>query len=691
MPVSVVNARPVFSVCMVYCYLSDSYSNLAHKQLFDAAAAALRVDAAGLDSLLLGHQVVAVDAAPLDAVVLRPHSITLLIFVPRGGLLSIPALGYGSWLLDGVPLSGLAGFDNPFEQFIQQKVALEAWLAPRLSAEQANLRFITGVVVFGAPITFGSDVEPALNSAAATGFQLLPNLAELPRRLRQLATPEIDLSVADLAADFSAASGSDKVAFHTDESALAAVFATPVAANQVHGASEIDEAEEDFDQESPRPADFLTQKARQLWGWLGAADIPDDDPPYGQESAAARSEEKQHLEHLRQQMQADLTNQLQALEAREAERERNIAQLRAELAQAPPVAAEATALVSRLGAETREKAALEVEMQASRVESAARNQELDAKIQQLSHLIERLNSQSQAPAPVVPHPATSAFATAPYAAPVTVVAEPLRTPKAMLNTQATPTGLAWSAAVVVSVRAMAIRLRQQPWPQWLQSRLALLAGVVAMVILVGWGLSHLGSSSPVPYQENGRWGFADSSGKPVIPATFTAASPFQAGRAVVVKDGAYGFLDENGKEVVPPVYDALNPYADGYARARVGDAYTFVNEKGEEFDSYYFNAFDFAEGNAAVLDHRGWYYISGPAEPAKPVIFIEAYSFVNGLARVKLVDGYTYINPSYLNDPSEDTKPFGRYQLATDFVEGRAHVTQNGRSFIIDKHGEEIK
>ena len=684
MPAAAVDARPVFSVCMVYCYLSDSYSNLAHKQLFDAAAAALRVDAAGLDSLLLGHQAVAADIAPLDAVVLRPHSITLLIFVPRGGLLSIPALGYGSWLLDGVPLSGLAGFDNPFEQFIQQKVALEAWLAPRLSAEQANLRFITGVVVFGAPVTFGSDVEPALNSAAATGFQLLPNLVELPRRLRQLATPEIDLSVADLAADFSAASGSDEVA-------LAAAFATPVAVNEVNGASETDEAEEDLDQESPRPADFLTQKARQLWGWLGAADIPDDDPPYGQESAAARSEEKQHLEHLRQQMQADLTSQLQALEAREAERERNIAQLRAELAQAPPVAAEATALVSRLGAETREKAALEVEMQASRAESAARNQELDTKIQQLSQLIERLNSQSQAPAPVVPPPAASAFATAPPATPVTAVAEPLRTPKAMPNTQATPTGLAWSAAVLVSVRAMAVRLRQQPWRQWPQSRLALLAGVVAMVILVGWGLSHLGSSSPVPYQENGRWGFADSSGKPVIPATFTAASPFQAGRAVVAKDGAYGFVDENGKEVVPPVYDALNSYADGYARARVGDAYTFVNEKGEEFDSYYFNAFDFAEGHAAVLDHRGWYYVSGPAEPTKPVIFIEAYSFVNGLARVKLADGYTYITPSYLDDPSEDTKPFGRYQLATDFAEGRARVTQNGRSFIIDKHGEEVK
>ena len=135
---------------------------------------------------------------------------------------------------------------------------------------------------------------------------------------------------------------------------------------------------------------------------------------------------------------------------------------------------------------------------------------------------------------------------------------------------------------------------------------------------------------------------------------------------------------------MPPAYDALNPYAGGYARARVGDAYTFVDEKGEEFDAYYFNALDFAEGHAAVLDHRGWHYISGPTEPDKPVIFSEAYSFVDGLARVKLPDGYTYITPDYLNDPSAGTKPFGRYQLAADFADGQARVTQNGRSFLID-------
>ena len=230
------------------------------------------------------------------------------------------------------------------------------------------------------------------------------------------------------------------------------------------------------------------------------------------------------------------------------------------------------------------------------------------------------------------------------------------------------------------------------WGQRLpKPRLAVVAGAVAILVLGAWGLSHLGGGPPVPYQENGRWGFADAKGQPVIPAQFTAAGPFQGGRAVVAKDGAYGVVNEEGQEVVAPAYDALNPYAGGYARARVGEAYTFVDEKGEEFDHYYYNALDFAEGHAAVLDHRGWHYISGPAEPAQPVIFSEAYPFADGLARVKLADGFTYITPDYLDRPGAGTKPFGRYEQATDFADGKARVSQNGRSFEIDKSGAEVK
>ena len=665
---------------MVHSFLASPFAAAAQASQFAAVEAALRADA-DTDALLLGNLVLADDTAPIDAVVVRPHSITLLVLVPRGGRLSIPALGYGRWQLDGLPLPGPEDFDNPYEQVAQQKGALQTWLSHRFGPGQANLQFLTGLVLFGAPVVFAPDVEPALNGATA-GFQLLSDAADLPRRLRQLASPEIDLTAADLAewaAEWTAFAAGPPAAFSPPTESV------------------------------PATADasgFIGKQARAIWGWLGAADVPDDDPPYGYAppDVAARNEEKHQLEQLRLQMQADLSQQLQALEAREAERERSIGQLRAELAQAPTVASEATALVSRLSAETRAKAALEAEMQASKAESIARNKELDVKIQQLNQLIDQLSARSAAAgaAPVAAaarQPESGAAAVS--APPVPAAAPRVASATAAVAASAPPAPAAAPRVASAAVPVAAPAPRQFEWPPLLRQlsqrvlqlpRSGLVAVGVGVLGLAGLLFSQSGSDAPVPFQENGRWGYADASGQPVVPAQYAAASPFLAGQAVVAKDGAYGFVNEEGKEVVPLAYDALNPYAGGFARARVGDAYTFIDADGQEFDQYYFNALDFAEGHAAVLDHRGWHYITGSAEPAAtPPIFVEAYSFADGLARVKLPDGYTYISPDYLADPSRGTKPFGRYTQAADFANGKARVTQDGRSFIIDKDGEEVK
>ncbi|GAA4046908.1 hypothetical protein GCM10022409_36230 [Hymenobacter glaciei] len=726
---------------MVSLFLAAPFTDPARAAQFAAVRAALDSDTS-TDSLLLGNLVLEDGAAPLDAVVVRPHSIALLVLVPRGGVLGIPALGYGGWQLGSVPLAGSDGFDNPFEQFRQQKTLLESWLGPRFTPAQANLQFISGVVVFEAPLTFGPDVEAALNDAP-TGFQLVAGPAELPRRLRQLATPEIDLTAADLA----------EWAAELNEFA-AAVPPDAQTHTTVTSPGDLSDA-------AAQPAgSFLGGKARALWGWLGANDIPDDDLPYGAASSLmARNEEKQQLEQLRQQMQADISAQLQALETREAERERSISQLRAELAQAPPVAAEATALVSRLGAETREKAALEAEMEASRAELAARNQELDAKIQQLSQLIGQLSAVPVAAAPAVPVlPATALEpgpALAPEPAPAAPMAPAFASPVAATKAEPVPVGdkatMAPDEAVAPAITAVegssshgpvsaednptpvakaapapaaapvtaalpaaatepvADRLRAfgkraqaagagaLPHLQQLgaaaraRHRVLLGAAGAVVVVLLVWMFVHRSGTAPVPYQENGRWGYADAGGAPVIKAQFASAAPFQDGQAVVEQDGAFGLVDEDGKQVVAPAYDAINPYHGGFARVRVGEAYTFLEKDGQEFDHFFFNALDFAEGHAAVLDHRGWFYISGPEVPDSPPMFREAYSFVDGLARVRLPDGYTFITPDYLTDPASGTKPFGRYKLAADFVDGKARVTQNGRSFLINKDGEEVK
>ena len=177
-------------------------------------------------------------------------------------------------------------------------------------------------------------------------------------------------------------------------------------------------AETSYEQE---PAGFWEQKARQLWGWLGAEDVPAD-PPYGPIPPPAGGAAEQHrLEQLRRQMLDELQQQRREMEARETAREHSIAQLRQQLAATPSAATEVAALQARLTAETQEKNRLAAAIEAARAEAEIRNRELEARMQQLGQQVQQLQTP---PAPPVP------AAVAPTAGPATSAARPSPAPTA---------------------------------------------------------------------------------------------------------------------------------------------------------------------------------------------------------------------------------------------------------------------
>ena len=307
--------------------------------------------------LLLGNVQLHPRMPPLDAVLIRPHSITVLLLVPRGGHLHIPALRYGAWQLNGQPLP-VQGADNLFTWYQQQKPLLTEWLSEQWDMLPASLPPLTALVVFAAPTTFSAQVEQQLrHQAAADDFQLLGNLSQLPRRLRQL-----PMSGNVLAAE------------------LLQNWAPPLTEESQHF--------------RPTPsnattlADYWQQKAQQLWRWLGADDLPTD-PSYSLLPDAAALQ--QH-EQLRRELQAEFRQQQQAQADRETALTHHIAQLHHQLAQATT------------GPDQSEKAALATALQTARAEAATRHQELDTRIQQLSSLITQLQpAAAVAPArPLVP-------------------------------------------------------------------------------------------------------------------------------------------------------------------------------------------------------------------------------------------------------------------------------------------------
>ncbi|MCB2410786.1 hypothetical protein [Hymenobacter lucidus] len=430
---------------MLHSFLFAPFSNPTHQAQYQAVQEALQQEAAAEPTLLLGNFAVADQA--FDAVIIRPHSLTTLVFVAEPGQLTIGQLGQDTWQLGGQPLA------NPFRTLQRQQPVLAAWLGTDLSPTPIQSQDITGIVVFTEQATFGPSVEQQVRQQPeAESFQLLRHAAQLPRRLWPLVRPGINLAPAALL------NWARELAEEPE--------ADPTVAEEVA--------------DLVAPIGYWEHKAGQLWRWLGAEDIPLD-MPYGYppaDAAAASRDEKQRLEQIRQQVRAELQAQTQATAAREAEREQLIGQLQSQLRQSSAQAPETAALQTRLAAETQQKAALQEAIRVAQAESAARNQALDARIEQLGSLIQELQNR--------PTTATPASAAPVVSAPAAVAAG---TPRPATVARTRPVAKAAPAA--------------GRWQlQW--HRAAVVAAVAGGLGWAAWGIAHIAKEltdkAPAPTQ-----------------------------------------------------------------------------------------------------------------------------------------------------------------------------------------------
>jgi hypothetical protein len=348
---------------MLVSILYVPFADAGRQRQYEAVRAALEAESSAPVTVLLGN-LGAFSPIQADILVVRPSSLALGVLTPQAGKLTIPALAAGAWLLNGQPLPGHAESDNPFAQYQQQLPVALAWLSEHFGLPETELPPCAGIALFDAPLTFGPEVETHLHRAAHD-FQLIGEAAQLPARLRQhlAAEPFID---ADELLDWGEWLASEPYVPHSNGIAESRSFAGGLLGS---------------------PTNFLEQKLRQLWRWLGAEDIPTD-PPYGgppPNQHLRDQQEQARLQQLRQELQAELHQQRQEAAAREAVRTQELTLLRQQLAQAGPSATEREA-------EQRAKAALEESLRTARAELATRNNELDARIQQLGQLIGQLQA-----------------------------------------------------------------------------------------------------------------------------------------------------------------------------------------------------------------------------------------------------------------------------------------------------------
>ncbi|MFA7336242.1 MAG: WG repeat-containing protein [Candidatus Obscuribacterales bacterium] len=115
------------------------------------------------------------------------------------------------------------------------------------------------------------------------------------------------------------------------------------------------------------------------------------------------------------------------------------------------------------------------------------------------------------------------------------------------------------------------------------------------------------SEGLVVIEKNGKFGYADVSGRTIVAPRFDYCWPFVEGRArvfqrVAVK-GHFGFIDRTGKEVVPCKYVEAHDFSEGFAVVAVhdGDHSEYIDYSGRNvFGKTFPQAKSFHEGRAFV-------------------------------------------------------------------------------------------
>lgn len=174
------------------------------------------------------------------------------------------------------------------------------------------------------------------------------------------------------------------------------------------------------------------------------------------------------------------------------------------------------------------------------------------------------------------------------------------------------------------------------------------------------------------WDESGKEGFIDASGKTIVAPQFDKVTGFSEGMAAVLIGDKWGYIDRTGKVMIPPRWKAVYPFSDGVAAVVDGThgyAYTPLPEEGD--------GYEISLAACGYINKVGQYVVESSIERKMS----ECPQFVEGLAPVCFNPVLKIHFPEfadaglcgYLNKSGKwGIKP--QYEAASNFSEGLALV-----------------
>ena len=151
-----------------------------------------------------------------------------------------------------------------------------------------------------------------------------------------------------------------------------------------------------------------------------------------------------------------------------------------------------------------------------------------------------------------------------------------------------------------------------------------------------------------PAEQNGKIGLVNPKGEWVIEPQFENIGSFANGLATVLLDEKFGFIDKEGHIVIPFQFDAVFDFWKGMAEVKTDGKWNLIDTAGRFVLPYALDGFNGRFGEAGLLaaaQKDKWGFINRKGEWIIPPQFETAYSFQNGMARVKTNGKWGLVNP----------------------------------------------
>ena len=205
---------------------------------------------------------------------------------------------------------------------------------------------------------------------------------------------------------------------------------------------------------------------------------------------------------------------------------------------------------------------------------------------------------------------------------------------------------------------------------------------VGLVMLFACSQKDIKLQTPMQDESSGKWGYADSIGKLVVPFIYEEANAFKDNLAKVKQNGKYGFIDNKGAVAIPLVYDELGDFAEGISKAMLDTKYGYLDKSGQEIIPFKYEEIgSFNDGLVKVKLNGKFGFINNVGQEVVSLKYDEIGNFVGGLVKAQLEEKY-----GYLSKNGEEAIPFV-YESAEDFSKGKAKVQLNNKYFLISKDG----